>query len=158
KHLPSMVEQAFGLALAQGDLGAAEGLKEELSRETSYTNRGIRHTLRLRYYYLGRLALKRGRAAEAVGWFKQALSQAPFFWNVGGVEGCLGDAYGDLGRLDEAITEYTRVLSLNPNHALARYPLARTYERRAEVAKARAEYRRFLEIWKDADGDIPELM
>ena len=37
---------------------------------------------------------------------------------------CLANAYLELGRLDEAIAEYQRVISINPNYPLAHYHLA----------------------------------
>lgn len=70
---------------------------------------------------------------------------------------CLANAYLQLGRLDEAIAEDQRVLRLNPNDALSRYHLGLAYECKGMGTEARAELGRFLQIWKDADADIPEL-
>jgi hypothetical protein len=44
-----------------------------------------------------------------------------------------------------------------PWGALARLGLARAYAFEGDTAKARAAYRDFLGIWKDADPDIPIL-
>ena len=42
-------------------------------------------------------------------------------------------------------------------HPLYHYWLGRVYEDKGEKAKATAEYRKFLEYWKDADAIHPEL-
>jgi tetratricopeptide (TPR) repeat protein len=63
-----------------------------------------------------------------------------------------------LGRYDEAIAEYQRILRLNPNYPLAHYHLGLAYERKGQSNQARAEFRHFLEVWKDADPDIPEVV
>jgi hypothetical protein len=47
---------------------------------------------------------------------------------------------------------------LNQNYPLAQYHLAQAYQRKAQVAEARAAYERFLQIWKNADADIPEVV
>jgi eukaryotic-like serine/threonine-protein kinase len=41
--------------------------------------------------------------------------------------------------------------------ALARLGLARAYALQGDTAKARAAYKDFLTLWKDADPDIPIL-
>ena len=74
------------------------------------------------------------------------------------MEDCLANAYLELGRLDEAIAEYERILRLNPNYPLVRYHLAQAYERKGLRDQARAEYERFLQVWKDADGNIPAVV
>jgi predicted Zn-dependent protease len=105
------------------------------------------------------LALKRGRAAEAVEYFRSATRRLPLSWNVdSAVEDCLADAYLELGQLDEAITEYERILRLNPNYPLAHYHLGQAYERKGDRDRARVAYERFLQIWAGADPDIPEVM
>ena len=47
----------------------------------------------------------------------------------------IANAYLELGRLDEAIAEYERILKLNPNYPLLHYHLAQTYEQRASRIK-----------------------
>ena len=44
-----------------------------------------------------------------------------------------------------------------PWGALARLGLARAYAMQGDTAKARAGYKDFLTLWKDADPDIPIL-
>ncbi len=68
------------------------------------------------------------------------------------------------GRTAEAIALYRGLLTpgpeqkwtamLDPRHVIA---LARLLDKAGERDAARAEYQRFLEHWKDADADLPEL-
>lgn len=68
------------------------------------------------------------------------------------------------GKLDDAITLYRGLLTpgpqqkwtamLDPLHVIA---LARVLDKAGQRAAARAEYQRFLDYWKDADKDLPEL-
>ena len=102
--------------------------------------------------------MQSGRAADAIQRFKETLLHAPLYWDIDPFEDCLANAYLELGQLDEAIADYDRILKLNPNYPLAEYHLAQAYERKDLQAQAREAYRRFLEIWKGADTDIPEVI
>ena len=70
----------------------------------------------------------------------------------------LGWTYHLQGKVDEAIAEYQRILKLNPNYPLLRYHLAEAFARKGLRDQARAEYEQFLQVWKDADADIPEVV
>ena len=41
---------------------------------------------------------------------------------------------------------------------LAQYHLAQAYRRKGQTGQARAAYERFLQIWKGADADFPEVV
>lgn len=62
------------------------------------------------------------------------------------------------GNFDEAIAEFERILQINPNYPLAHYHLAQAFERKGESEKAKANYQRFLQVWSNADDDIPEVI
>jgi Flp pilus assembly protein TadD len=79
-------------------------------------------------------------------------------YHLESLEDCLAEAYLTLGRLDEAVAEYGRVLGLSPAMGRARYRLAVALERKGETSRARAEYERFLQLWRDADPDVPEVV
>ena len=74
---------------------------------------------------------------------------------------CRGLAH--LGRRSgkEAAEEFQKLvdnrglLALSPYWDLAHLGLARAYTMSGDTAKARAMYREFLALWKDADSDIP---
>jgi tetratricopeptide (TPR) repeat protein len=99
-----------------------------------------------------------GRQAEAIESFKEALSHRPESWNLDAYEDCLANAYIELGRFDEAIAEYQRILKLNSNYPLVHYHLAQSFDRKGMRDQARTEYEAFLQVWKDADADIPEVI
>ncbi len=42
--------------------------------------------------------------------------------------------------------------------ALRQYKLAIAYEKMKDLSNAKREYELFLQIWKDADPDIPEII
>jgi len=86
------------------------------------------------------------------------------FYNIPFVKDVLARAYWKRGDLDKAIAEYARLTTIDPNsqvryliHPLYHYRLGCVYEEKGEKAKAAAEYRKFLEYWKDADPTHPEL-
>jgi len=151
------VFELFMIALEKGDLATAEKLKR-IIESIQYSVRGSRSSQRPFLYFRGSFDLKRGRSAEAIENFKAALKHAPQTWNIDPYEDCLANAYLDLGSLDVAIAEYERILKLNPNYPLVHYHLAQAYERRGQPDRARAEYEQFLQVWKDADGDVPEIV
>jgi DNA-binding winged helix-turn-helix (wHTH) protein/tetratricopeptide (TPR) repeat protein len=72
-----------------------------------------------------------------------------------------GEAYLAAHRGSEAAAEFQKILdhrgivSNEPIGALAHLQLGRAYALQGDTAKARAAYRDFLALWKDADPDIP---
>jgi eukaryotic-like serine/threonine-protein kinase len=57
----------------------------------------------------------------------------------------------------ERITQHPGITGFDPIGALAHLGLARAYSLQGDLPKARAAYRNFLTIWKDADSDLPVL-
>jgi len=74
-----------------------------------------------------------------------------------------GEAYLRLGRGREAETEFQKLLEHrgavvnSPTRALAHLQLGRAYAMSGDAAKAKAGHQDFLNLWKDADLDIPIL-
>jgi predicted Zn-dependent protease len=72
-----------------------------------------------------------------------------------------GEAYLTAHQGSEAGVEFQKILDHRgivvnePIGALAYLGLARAYALQGDTAKARAAYKDFLTIWKDADPDIP---
>lgn len=148
---------SFLLALKRGDFQAAARIVEGL-RPAADIARGQSGFFRHHYWMLGQMALKRGQQVDALENLREALRQKSLGWDIDSLEDCLANAYLELGQFDEAIAEYERILRVNPNYPLIHYHLAVTYEHKGERERARAEYERFLEIWNEADQDLPEVI
>jgi tetratricopeptide (TPR) repeat protein len=77
----------------------------------------------------------------------------------------LAKAYQQNGNLDKAITQYERYITFNPDDKERRliypkyhYKLAQLYEEKGFTDKAIEQYQKFLEIWRDADESLPDLL
>lgn len=148
------------LELERGETVKAAQLKVRFLKyfeDVPNPGRGSRDERRSHDYYLGYLALHEKQPDQAIAHFQAALHHLPPTSGQDLYEDCLANAYLELGRLDEAIAEYQRVLRLNPNYPVAQYRLAQAYQRKGQASQARAAYGRFLQIWKSADADIPEV-
>jgi tetratricopeptide (TPR) repeat protein len=91
--------------------------------------------------------------------------KALWFLNIPSLQDVLARAYIHNGESDKAITEYEKLITFDPNskdrrliHPKYHYRLAKLYQEKGWKDKAIDEYEKFLEIWKDADKDLPELI
>ena len=91
--------------------------------------------------------------------------QEIFVYNWSVYKDILARAYQRNGDIDKAIAEYERLITFDPNskerfliHPKYHYRLAKLYEEKGAAQKAIKEYEKFLDIWKDADDDSPELI
>jgi tetratricopeptide (TPR) repeat protein len=70
-----------------------------------------------------------------------------------------------MGKPDKAIAVYRDLLTFDPreksiylSHPRYHYQLAKLYEQKDQTKKAIEHYEKFLELWKNADADLPELI
>jgi pentatricopeptide repeat protein len=75
----------------------------------------------------------------------------------------LARAYQKAGNLDKAIEVYRQLLTFDPvgqdrriRIPVYHYRLGRLYEEKGLKDKAAEQYRLFLDLWKDADPNLPE--
>lgn len=158
QYNPASLWTSLVLAARQHKQAAVAKLSGEISAAANYDILRERGFLRIWEYQRGCAALQQNRAEEALSHFRAALQHRAVEWNIDSFESCLADACLVLGRTDEAIAEYERILKINPRYPLAHYHLGQAYERKGARDLARTAYAQFLEHWRDADPDIPELI
>lgn len=156
--MPEASDALFLALLEQGRPEQTAAFRGWESPSRRFSGRGGRLHLRLTHYVLGMEALQRGRHKQALDLFREALRYQRLIWFIDPLDTCLADAYLRLGMHEEAIREYGLALRVNPTHGLTHFRLAKAYEGAGRPDQARAEFRRFLELWKDADEDIPEVV
>jgi eukaryotic-like serine/threonine-protein kinase len=90
--------------------------------------------------------------------------EAMFSYNIPPVRDIAARAYAKKGELDNAISEYEKIIKFNPGSKDRRfilpkyhYALAKLYEKQGSREKAIEQYERLTLLWKDADPDLPEV-
>src|SRR5215469_5074461 len=169
KHLPGHdLEYASALAWAYaGDRERAQELGDDLDQrfpEATIVQFNYLPTLR------AKLAVSKGNVSEALNTLRAALryelgqtTYSSYGWTSMYPVYVRGEAYLAAHQGGEAAAEFQKILdhrgiALNePIGALAHLGLARAYTIEGDTANARAAYRDFLSLWKDADPDIPIL-
>src|ERR1700675_2759496 len=157
---------ALGLAYASDDR-LARTLTNDLGKrfpEDTIVQFNYLPTLR------AKLALGRGNAPEAIENLRITMpyelgqtTTSTYDWTALYPVYVRGEAYLAAHRGNEAAAEFQRILDhhglvLNePIGALAHLQIARAYMLQGDTTKARAAYRDFLTLWKDADPQIPIL-
>jgi serine/threonine protein kinase/Tfp pilus assembly protein PilF len=87
------------------------------------------------------------------------------FYNLPFMRDTLARVFQKKGDVDGAITEYERLVTFDPDSRDRRlinpkfhYHLARLYEEKSWKGKALEHYEKFLDLWKDADPGLPEVV
>jgi tetratricopeptide (TPR) repeat protein len=129
---------------------------------------------KIRYYYhlMGLINLKRKNPAKAIKSLENVLSMLPFqnsdCWIAHNRHALfidsLAKAYYQSGNLEKAQKKYERIISLTMGrlmygdiYAKSYYMLGKIYQQKDWKGKAIENYEKFLELWKEADPNIPEI-
>ena len=166
------VEYGVGFALAvAGESSRSQALTDDLSRrfpEDTKVSFTFTPTLR------ALLALNRREPSKAVELLQTAIPYESGIQSSGGSEFLLGagnlypayvrgEAYLALHQDAEAAVEFKKILDhrgiviSDPIGALAHLQVGRAYVLAGDKDAARAAYKDFFTLWKDADPDIPIL-
>jgi predicted Zn-dependent protease len=168
--LPSVGDPYYGFALALAYAGDAN----EVQRLVEDFNKRLPEDTTVQFNYLptlrAKIALARANPQEALDILEAA---APYelglpafsFYNWPNLYPVYvrGEAYLAAHQGGEAAAEFQKILDhrgivlSEPIGALAHLQLGRAYALQGDTTKARAAYRDFLALWKDADYDIPVL-
>jgi len=91
-------------------------------------------------------------------------TEAMLTYNLPALKDTLARAYEQAGEFYKAIAEYERLLTVDPAthdrrlaHPTYHFRLAKLYERKGWLERAGNQYRRFLDIWSDAEKELPEV-
>ena len=119
------------------------------------------------------ISLAKGFPEKAFAAFEKAAMPIPptmqemmdlVAYNVPFYKDVLARAHLQKGDLDRAIAEYEKLVTFDPAspgrflvHPELHYRLAKLYEQKGLKAKAIEQYRKFLDLWKDADPGRPEV-
>jgi tetratricopeptide (TPR) repeat protein len=104
---------------------------------------------------LRRIAFAEKRYDDAINLCQQIIGDNP---EATSLYRALGLTYVEMNEPFKAIEWYQKYISKNPNDALINFHLAMAYDAANEKRKAAKSMRKFLNMWKNADEDIPEMI
>jgi len=152
QNLPAynMLGRAF---LKIGEVDSAIRIAQKIDGIISDSKYEILRNIHLRV--LGKIAAVEGKYSEAVNYFQKILAD-----NLEAVSiyRDLGKLYVDNNEPVKAIESYNKYSKKNPNDALIKYHLALAYEADGNKEKAVKIMEEFMDMWKGADSDIPEIV
>jgi serine/threonine protein kinase/tetratricopeptide (TPR) repeat protein len=142
---------------------------EKAAAELKAVNaRGMRKDVDIRIYdhLMGRIELEKKNYSGAIERLKKAMDSLPYgpLETDASYVDSLALAYFRAGDLAKAQSEYERITTLTIGrldygdvYAKSFYMLGRIFEQKGDKVKARGNYRKFLDLWKDADPGQPEV-
>ena len=149
-----------------GRMAEARGAADDIKKlaDTSLFKKRIRDY----HFLMGIIQLKGKDHPGAIESFKKAVALLPHPFDFNSDNALymyhLARAYDESGDLEKARGGFEDLVSFiagRPNwgdlYALSYYRLGRIYEKQGIGAKAKENYVRFLDLWKDADPGLPEV-
>lgn len=154
--------------LAMGSTDAAKRTVGEL--ETCVRGAPIQKLARHYYFLLGMIEREAGRFSAAAAYLRKGIALLPgeswelgSYWHSLFFDGLAG-IYFKAGDLVRAKETYRKIQSLalaqlryGDIYASSFYWLGRIAEKEGNKAEAVENYRKYLNLWKDADADLPEV-
>ena len=126
--------------------------------------------MRYYYYLMGRISLNNNNFSTAIDYFEKGISLLPSQYSFMMINDHaffidpLAQAYYEAGELDKARETYKRIcrftvgrLCWGDIYVKSFYMLGKICEQKGETAKAIVHYKKFLDLWKDADPGIAEV-
>ena len=120
-------------------------------------------------HLLGVIELQNGDLGQAIDHLRKAVSQLSHEYSFPTDDQALyleplALAYVKSGELDKAQEEYLKITALTSGrqhfgdiYVRGFYMLGKIAEQRGDKVRARANYSKFLDLWKEADPGLPEL-
>ena len=173
-RIDNMADYKFVLALVDIKHNLIDSAKIKLAEIKTLMPKIIENKNRAEFEYdllEAEILLAENFPAKAIAAFKTAAQQnlpnlgfpVIVLYNVPFMKDGLARAYSGTGQLDKAISEYERLTAYNPQgkdryliHPRYHYRLAVLYEEKGLKDKAINQYKKFLELWAEADKNLPE--
>lgn len=142
-----------------GEVEKAEELLMEIIERSNTGNRNDEMSYNL---LKGEIALKKGGISEALELFETGAA----IWPTGYSLESLAHYYIETEDWEKAILTYEKLIEIRgslgweaqESWVQAFFNLGKAYEASGDTAKASTYYNQFLEIWKEADEDLPALV
>jgi serine/threonine protein kinase/tetratricopeptide (TPR) repeat protein len=166
-YLPSQQKSdLFDKGRIQAGMKSFDEARKTAGELKSLIDKGInKKDLRMYEYVLGLIELGKKNYRQAVDLFDRASGRlyfddevAAFFFDP------LARALYESGDLDKARKEYEKITLLTTGridygdlYAKAFYMLGKIAEQQGDKERAGQNYRKFLDLWKDADPGLPEV-
>jgi serine/threonine protein kinase/tetratricopeptide (TPR) repeat protein len=153
---PEMVKAHWIRGLSSAKEKDFDGAEFEAHEITRLIEKSHAENLRLYHHHLlGEVSLGKEHYPQAI----ENLQKSSI---VGSLEKAfflksLAEAYFKMGLLDLSIEKCKAVFEINPDDAQAHYWLGLVYEKKEDAVKAKEHYHKFLNIWNEADEDLPQL-
>jgi len=125
----------------------------------------------MRYYYdlMGHIELEENNIGEAIAYFKKAIALLPYQYHRemdghAAYYGSLALAFYRAKDYESALKWYEKIFDLTSGriydgdiYVKSYFMMGKIYEQKGSTTKAIESYRKFLELWKDADPGLPEV-
>jgi serine/threonine protein kinase/Flp pilus assembly protein TadD len=157
--------------LTRGMCDVQMGSPERASRTAEEIKALNLRRAEMRWYLwlVGLIELEKKNHVKAIEHLKEALSLEPHQWipdadNNAFFMEALARAYFHSGDLENARKKYEEITGLTTGrvrygdlYVRSFYMLGKIAEQQGDKARARENYQKFLDLWKDADPGIPEV-
>ncbi len=154
-------------ALKMNNLNEALIIADNLKNEV---DNWLNPKLMRRYYHLiGHIELERNKMADAIAYFKKAITLLAYQNNPEGdghslFYGSLALAFYESKDYESAIKWYEQIFNLTSGriydgeiYVKSFFMMGKIYEQKGNTSKAIENYKKFLDLWKDADPGIAEV-
>jgi tetratricopeptide (TPR) repeat protein len=133
----------------------------------AFIEKGLnKKAIRLYDHLMGAIELEQKNFSRAIEYLERAERSLPYgrYEKDAWILDTLALAYLRSGDVEKAREKYTHITTLTTGrldygdiYARAFYSLGQIYEKRGDKIKARENYAKFLDLWKDADPGFPEV-